>query len=279
MRRIKNWIEVLKTDRLNTTKRRIYIIQEREFGRLNENTYKIGRTDRGIERFTNYPKDSEVFYYEPVKNSKTAELAAKQAFKDAFPQRVQYGVEYFGGDIRDMMRVMDKAIAQHMLSQIPTRGLRFFAAIRKKALPTEPKTHKIFNFRKPLPSLPSLPSPPSPPRPSKTITTYQTTSAYSCVRCGKTFDRSFNLAQHYKKKNPCDLRQNHNKSSDKKPQPSAIPQIPRGYECGLCGKIFDRSFNLAQHYKKKTPCDLRCVKCNINLKTVAKYKKHCSLMH
>ncbi len=47
----------------------IYLIREREFIRLNENTFKIGRTQQKINsRMMDYPKDSEIILIRLAEN-------------------------------------------------------------------------------------------------------------------------------------------------------------------------------------------------------------------
>lgn len=48
----------------------IYLLQNREIIRLNENTYKIGRTKRNIMiRFSEYKKGSKLLYFVHTANS------------------------------------------------------------------------------------------------------------------------------------------------------------------------------------------------------------------
>jgi hypothetical protein len=82
----------------------VYILQEREFIRLNENTYKIGRTSGGPHaRFKGYPKDSKLLFLQNVTDSKTIEKQIKKVFKYKYIQMTEYGLEYFRGDINDMI--------------------------------------------------------------------------------------------------------------------------------------------------------------------------------
>jgi putative salt-induced outer membrane protein YdiY len=45
----------------NEKKNHIYLLQEREFVRLNENTYTIGKTRKSKTRFYGYPKGSHIY--------------------------------------------------------------------------------------------------------------------------------------------------------------------------------------------------------------------------
>ena len=52
----------------------IYLLREREFIRLNELTYKIGRTQQNpYDRFSSYPKGTEIILYVMVDDSLSLE--------------------------------------------------------------------------------------------------------------------------------------------------------------------------------------------------------------
>ena len=85
----------------------IYLLREREFVRLNENCYKIGRTSQDpVKRFEGYPKGSEIVLYVAVENCLTAEKQLLTIFKTKFQQKKNYGTEYFSGDKNLMIRAI-----------------------------------------------------------------------------------------------------------------------------------------------------------------------------
>ena len=89
----------------------IYIIREREFIRFNEPTYKIGRTSQSPdERFSGYPKGSEIVHYTMVEDSQAAEKQLISIFKKTFEHKKEYGNEYFKGDINEMLRIIYSTI-------------------------------------------------------------------------------------------------------------------------------------------------------------------------
>lgn len=82
----------------------VYILHEREFIRLKENTYKIGRTATGpFARFKGYPKGSKLLFLHNVKDAKPIENQIKKAFKYKYEQMKEYGSEYFRGDLSEMI--------------------------------------------------------------------------------------------------------------------------------------------------------------------------------
>jgi hypothetical protein len=87
----------------------IYIIQEREFIRLNEQTYKIGRTTKTPNnRLMKYPKGSDPIFSLRVDDSKKFESDIINFFKKKFEQKKEYGTEYFSGNLNDMINTIMK---------------------------------------------------------------------------------------------------------------------------------------------------------------------------
>jgi len=83
----------------------IYLLQEREFIRLNENTYKIGRSgQRAFRRMEQYPKGSNVLMIVSSPDSVRFEREIINLFKSKYTKRPEYGREYFSGDLQSMLR-------------------------------------------------------------------------------------------------------------------------------------------------------------------------------
>jgi regulator of replication initiation timing len=81
----------------------IYLIREREFIRLNEQTYKIGKTkNEPNTRLSGYPKGSEVLLFESVLDCDTVERKIIERFREKFKLETDYGAEYFSGDPQEM---------------------------------------------------------------------------------------------------------------------------------------------------------------------------------
>jgi hypothetical protein len=104
-------LEIQRYDKCNNNEGYVYIVYLREFMNKKENTYKIGRTKQEmIDRLKGYPKGSKVIKFEPVKNTIMIEKELIKVFKDKYVQRVEYGSEYFSGDIVEMIREFRKLI-------------------------------------------------------------------------------------------------------------------------------------------------------------------------
>jgi hypothetical protein len=87
----------------------IYLIQEREYIRLGENTYKIGKTKQEPgKRMGQYPKDSQMQTITRVDNCDIAEKELIKTFTEKFKRRKDYGNEYFQGDYVEMIDIISK---------------------------------------------------------------------------------------------------------------------------------------------------------------------------
>lgn len=91
----------------------IYILQTREFIKSGESVYKIGRTTKPqFERFSQYPKGSELLMQKKCTDSKCAEKDIIKLFKTKY-KTTTYGTEYFEGDCDDMIDDMDIILSKY----------------------------------------------------------------------------------------------------------------------------------------------------------------------
>ena len=88
----------------------VYLIREREFCRLNEETYKIGKSKNIDNRMRQYPKNSELLLIEKVKNCDKIETLLINLFKINFQQRKEYGYEYFSGNSIEMRKLIKSIV-------------------------------------------------------------------------------------------------------------------------------------------------------------------------
>jgi hypothetical protein len=90
----------------------VYIIREREFVRLNENTYKVGRSKQVdiIDRFDKYPKGTEIICFFSVSDCIDCEAEIIKQFTELFSLQKDYGTEYFQGNVNEMLNVVVKII-------------------------------------------------------------------------------------------------------------------------------------------------------------------------
>lgn len=82
----------------------IYLLQTREFLRLNQPVYKIGRTTQSPDkRIGQYPKNSKLFLIMSVADCVEKETILLRLFRKEFLARKDYGSEYFEGDVQRMI--------------------------------------------------------------------------------------------------------------------------------------------------------------------------------
>ena len=86
----------------------VYIIQEREFVRLDEQTFKIGKTGQNPpwKRFDGYPKGSKVLLLLEVPEKHLFERKIINVFKEKYEHMTDYGNEYFNGNVNEMIQDM-----------------------------------------------------------------------------------------------------------------------------------------------------------------------------
>ena len=105
----------------------IYLIREREFARLDEPVYKIGRSVNIHNRMNQYPKDSEIYLFEAVDNSIWYEKELISIFEDMYerakvPSGETIEKEYFIGNIDEMIYVVRSFIMNHYSGKISSNS-------------------------------------------------------------------------------------------------------------------------------------------------------------
>src|ERR1700677_4390990 len=75
-----------------------------------KNVYKIGKTNRILKRFKEYPKGSIIHHVWRGKNCGYIETQIKNIFNDNFI--LDHGNEYFKGDLKTMIYLIDKIIKE-----------------------------------------------------------------------------------------------------------------------------------------------------------------------
>jgi hypothetical protein len=95
----------------------IYLLQEREFIRLNETIYKLGKTTQpNHTRFKQYPKNSILLLQLICNDCNHTEKELIKLFKDKFIQRTDIGTEYFEGNYKEMIRYITDIINLECIS-------------------------------------------------------------------------------------------------------------------------------------------------------------------
>lgn len=99
----------------------IYLLQEREFISLKQNIYKIGKTTQeNLKRFLQYPKQSLLLAQISCSNCSLAETALKSVFQQKFKQRKDIGIEYFEGNVNEMILQMMDVVKNIILNEPST---------------------------------------------------------------------------------------------------------------------------------------------------------------
>jgi hypothetical protein len=81
----------------------VYMIREREFVRLGEMTYKIGKTtQKPNSRLAGYPNNSEVVLYIKTPDCDKTEKTLIAEFDKRYTHRKEYGREYYEGNESQM---------------------------------------------------------------------------------------------------------------------------------------------------------------------------------
>lgn len=82
----------------------IYLLREREFIKINENVFKLGKTTRmGLDRFKSYPNGSDLLLHVKCLDCHIAEKYLLKLFDRRYKKRIDVGSEYFEGDSNSMM--------------------------------------------------------------------------------------------------------------------------------------------------------------------------------
>lgn len=90
------------------------MILEREFMRLGDNVYKIGRTDNVKRRLAQYPKGSRLLFSIYTPDCLTAERELIRHFKGAYRHREDIGREYFQGESHCMINVITDYVTEQL---------------------------------------------------------------------------------------------------------------------------------------------------------------------
>ena len=82
----------------------IYLVKEREFIRLNEPIYKLGKTkQKNNKRFNGYPKNSYIIIQLKCDDCDTIEKELLEIFTSKYKKRYDIGSEYFEGNEKEMI--------------------------------------------------------------------------------------------------------------------------------------------------------------------------------
>lgn len=88
----------------------IYLLHTGEFVKANMNVYKPGRTNNINRRMKEYPFFTEQKLLMEVDDCVQMEAAILNQFKNDFRQCLEYGREYFEGDVNEMIKLIEEII-------------------------------------------------------------------------------------------------------------------------------------------------------------------------
>ena len=93
----------------------IYLLQEREFIKTNENIYKIGKTkQKNLKRYSNYPNGSKLIFQSICTECDICEKNIVEIFKQEFILRKDIGNEYFEGNFIKMIEIIYKICLENL---------------------------------------------------------------------------------------------------------------------------------------------------------------------
>lgn len=96
----------------------IYLLQEREFIKTNENIYKIGKSKQeNLKRFKQYPKGSRLLLQIICFDCDVLETRLIKEFKKKFIHRSDIGAEYFEGNYTRMIEIIYSRAAVQQTTQ------------------------------------------------------------------------------------------------------------------------------------------------------------------
>lgn len=95
------------------SKNYVYLLREREHIRLNEDTYKLGKTTQEPNsRLAGYPKGSEVILFIDVEDCHKTESTLIREFDTNFEHKKEYGREYYNGDLNKMKQTFFSVVGE-----------------------------------------------------------------------------------------------------------------------------------------------------------------------
>jgi|LakMenE18May11ns_1017448.scaffolds.fasta_scaffold9954712_2 hypothetical protein len=102
----------------------VYMIKTREFVRMNENIFKIGRTEQlNLGRFNSYDKGSVLLFQSICENCRDCEKMIIKKFKENFIHRTDFGNEYFEGDCNKMISILCDIVSCKKLDTLENKLL------------------------------------------------------------------------------------------------------------------------------------------------------------
>ncbi len=108
----------------------IYVIYTAKAARAQKSIVKFGRTRRPFKRLKEYEKDITILFFCKVKDCEYVEDKIKDYFKLNFKQELEFGTEYYSGDIKTMINNIEDII-NTLDQKVPYDITRFISMYKK----------------------------------------------------------------------------------------------------------------------------------------------------
>ena len=282
-----------------TTKpQHVYMLQLREFIRINESTYKIGKTKRTPnERFNGYPKGSRVIQICEVRDCHLVEQEIIRKFTKRFLRKTEYGSEYFQGEEEDITEAFNKIVER--FGKLSGEPVELDTTTVNEQDISQNIAQDIPQPVQPIIDMVIVPDNTNNQQDAVNtpivVNTPEPDGNYMCYRCETRFTKLSALRQHIAKATvPCDLYCNRcaeklpnrkaydkhierdncepkfirKRTNDTRPdstntleQQRSPKKTPVEYQCTKCNDTFPSLQFLIRHQEKSIPCDFLCTLC------------------
>lgn len=228
----------------------IYLVREREFLRLGEPTFKVGKTkNEPNSRLGGYPKGSEVVLFEQVECCDIKEKQILERFREVFTPKPEYGAEYFNGNVEKMLREIKNVLFPNVFEASDPKFLqKQIDEVMSRVKKLEELLENFISDAQNLENSVKV-----------TTTTEISNRKNECPRCGKAFYNKKALTDHLNRKFPCD----------------------RHFQCKTCGQRFKTCDELDLHFLSAdsicNPTKSKnhtCFRCNREFSSAKRLENH-----
>jgi hypothetical protein len=240
----------------------IYLVQEREFVKSNEDIYKIGKSKQeNLKRFNSYPNGSKLLIQCICTNCNKIERKLIKLFREKYEIQRDIGNEYFKGNYIEMIKDIHENIFNFVDDTEEIFEDDFEKVVIREVIKNEIIGKKEKVVKKKIIKKNII---------KETIVKKEDINivVYNCDYCDYTSNKKANVILHtdikhrYMKEDEDDIKKNEDDNDL--------------YKCDKCDKAFSTKFNLTRH---KTTCKgivnpFQCQKCNKVFSTTSNKCRH-----